>query len=179
MISGLYFGSTLLSVIWLPAFGVAATVSVIAYSTWRGADRGTIVDRLAVVWLTTAIGGVLLLTLQPGSNGIAEPRPSIFNPLSPVAQQDAIANVFLYVPVGFFAALRWRASPRPIVRTVALCLGLSLGIELTQWVAPIDRAATTHDVMFNVIGGFVGAVAGSLAANAVNRLIGAASTSAR
>lgn len=179
MISGLYFGSTLLSVIWLPACGLAATASVIAYSSWRGADRETIVDRLAVVWLIAAIGGVLLLTLQPGSNGIAEPRSSIFNPLSPIAQQDAIANVLLYLPVGFFATLGWRASPKPVARTVALCLGLSLGVELTQWVAPIDRAATTHDVMFNVLGGFVGAVAGAFVAHAAHRLSRAANTSER
>ena len=52
-------------------------------------------------------------------------------------------------------------------------------VELTQGIVPIDRAATTHDVMFNVLGGFVGAVAGAFVAHAVHHVSRTTDTSVR
>jgi VanZ family protein len=153
-----YGVSIALDVVWVAPLAFVASGVVIAHSIQRGADQDSIVDRLAAVWLVAALAAVALLTLQPRSGGFAPPRPSNFNPLRRPDIRDAVANVALFLPVGFFAAVRWRSKPRPVAWATGFALLISAGIELTQRVLPIDRAASIHDVLFNTIGGFFGAV---------------------
>lgn len=161
MITGMHIGSTLLSVIWIPLVGVLASAVTIAVSRRDGATRDSIINRVVMVWFSTAVVAVLLLTLQPGPNGFAAPRSSVLSPLSPIPQKDALSNVLLYLPVGFFGALWWRTKPQPIVWTVTFAAALSLTTEFAQLILPIDRAATTHDIVFNILGALVGAAAGT------------------
>ena len=150
--------SIALDVAWVAPLAFVASGAVIAHSIHRGADRGSIINRLVAVWLVAALAAAALLTLQPRSGGFAPPRPSSFNPLRRPDIRDAVSNVALFLAVGFFAAVRWRSKPRPVAWATAFALLISAGIELTQRVLPIDRAASIHDVLFNTIGGFLGAI---------------------
>lgn len=162
MFTGLPFGSTFLSVIWIPFLAVLASAAVIGVSHRHGSDRDSVRDRLVLVWFVTAVGTVLLLTLQPGPEGFGRARPSILNPVSPFAGKDALANVVLFLPVGFFAGLCWRAKSHSVAWVTGFVFVLSLSVEFAQKVLPIDRAASTPDVLYNVLGGFAGAVAAAL-----------------
>ena len=124
----------------------------------NGTDPDSIVDRLVAVLLVAALVAVALLTLRPRVGGFAPPRSSISYPFRRVDMRDAVSNVALFLAVGFFAAVRWRSKPRPVAWATAFAFLISAGIELTQRVLPIDRAASIHDVLFNTIGGFFGAV---------------------
>jgi VanZ family protein len=163
----LYLGSIFLSVLWVAAIGLVASGIVIAVSRQRGADRRSIVDRLVMVWCIAALAVVAILTLQPRASGFDAAGPSQFNPLSRIDVQDAVPNVVLYLPVGFFVALLWRSKSRPVVWVTAFAFSVSFTVELAQWALPINRASSIHDVLFNTIGGFIGALAGTFVARKV------------
>jgi len=85
---------------------------------------------------------------------------------------DAIANVFLYLPLGFFGSLAAaaisRALPRIIIVTLASGL-LSAAMELTQYYLP-ERVSAADDVYANLVGAALGAVAAVLGAGSFRRV---------
>jgi VanZ family protein len=159
-----YFGSPVVTVAWIVAVAVVISGGAVAISHRRGADRAAIVERLEVVWLIAAVGAVALLTLQPGPGGLGSALPQNVSPVSNPSLSDALANVVLYLPVGFFATLVWRRRARPVAWATGLAFSVSLSIEAAQWLLPIGRASETRDVIFNTLGGLIGAVAGTLVA---------------
>ncbi len=75
---------------------------------------------------------------------------------------DLAANVVAYVPLGALAVIA--AAPRirgaaAVVAAVALAAGLSLALEALQTYLP-DRIPSNVDLATNVLGGFLGALAG-------------------
>jgi glycopeptide antibiotics resistance protein len=66
---------------------------------------------------------------------------------------EFVANVGLFVPLGFLLTLLVR---RPLVGA-AVSIAISAGIELIQIVIP-DRQATVRDVVSNGIGASIGAL---------------------
>lgn len=70
---------------------------------------------------------------------------------------EMLANLLLYVPFGFFAALTLRARPRLVVVTL-LGLMLSAAIELTQFY-DTSRITSLTDVCLNTFGTVLGALA--------------------
>jgi VanZ family protein len=154
------FGAMTGSVIWLVPIALVASGAVIAISRHRGAERGSIIDRLVMIWLVASLSAVAILTLQPLSGGFGAPRPSSFNPISHIGRRDALDNVMLFLPVGFFAAIWWRSKPWPVAWATGLAASVSFTIELAQLILPIHRAASIHDVLSNTLGGFIGALAG-------------------
>ena len=161
MLRELHFGSILLSVAGVVAIAAVVSGAVLAGSRMNGADRDSIVGRLERIWLVASIAVVVVLTLQPGPDGFGSPLPSILNPLSRPSWGDAMANTILYLPVGFFATAVWRSKPRPVMWATGLAFSVSLVIELAQFVLPISRSAQIHDVVFNTLGGLIGALAGT------------------
>lgn len=154
--------TTALIVMSIATIALVASGAVIAISYRQGADQDSVLDRLVTVWFLAALAAVAMLTLQPGGGGFRPALPSKFNPISRIDVRDALPNVMLYLPIGLIAAFRWRFKPRPIARATGLALSVSLTVELAQLVLPISRAAAIHDVLFNTVGGFVGAVVGTL-----------------
>jgi VanZ family protein len=165
----LHFGSILLGVALVVVLAAAASGAVLASSRKNGADRESIVGRLERIWLVASLAVAIGLTLQPGPGGFGSPLPSILNPLSGLHWGDALANTILYLPVGFFAVAVWKSKPRPVVWATGLAFSVALVIELAQFVLPISRSAQFHDVVFNTLGGFIGALAGSLVVQAARR----------
>ena len=163
-------GSLVMTVIWIVPVAFAAGTVVVAISRHREEDRGVMVDRLVIVGLLAALSAVAALTLQPlGGSGFGAPRAPILNPMSWIGRRDALDNLLLFLPVGFFAALWWRSRPSPIIWAAGLAFTASVAIEMTQLELPINRAASIHDVMFNTLGGLVGAMVGVLVVRIVRR----------
>jgi VanZ family protein len=67
------------------------------------------------------------------------------------------ANIALFVPLGFLVALL--LGPRWWWAALFLCAGLSISIELYQYLFLPDRYATVRDVIANSSGGVVGSLA--------------------
>ncbi len=151
--------SVLLEAAWIVAIALAVTAVVIAYSQRHNADRPTTIDRLALVWLVASLCLVAMFTLRSPMTASAAADPQL-NPITTVAVQDAVENLVLYLPVGFFAALVWRTRRHPVVWATGLSLAVAFSIESAQWILPINRAASVHDVLFNTFGGIVGATIG-------------------
>jgi len=81
--------------------------------------------------------------------------------LDHVSAADVLANVFLYMPLGFLSALGRRLRTIPVILLAALLL--SLGVEILQAFLP-ERVASWLDVATNVFGAGVGAVLATTAA---------------
>lgn len=161
--------SLVMAVIWIVPVAVVAGVVVVAASRRRGADWEVVAHRLVMVGLLAALTAAAVLTLQPLGGGFDAPRSSSFNPISPIRRKDALDNVLLFLPVGFFAVLWWRSKPRPVVWATGLAFSASFVIEMAQWVLPINRAASIHDVLFNTLGGLAGGIAAILVLQVVER----------
>ena len=153
-----FLGPPLVTFAWIVAIAVIASGAVVAISRRRGADRTAIIDRLKVVGLTTAVGTVAVLTLQPGPGGVGSALPAIPNPVSAVDRLDLLQNVLLYLPVGFLAALVWSKSELIVARATVFAFCVSFSIEFAQWILPISRSAQTRDLILNTLGGFLGAM---------------------
>lgn len=90
------------------------------------------------------------LVLQPGRGGLSEWRVLLQQPDS-LAAVLLVANIALYVPLGFAARLGWQRT-RPVLAAI---LTLSISVEVLQW-RVLGRVGSTDDVLLNVAGGALG-----------------------
>jgi glycopeptide antibiotics resistance protein len=71
--------------------------------------------------------------------------------------RDAIANVLLYVPLGFaYARVRGQAGVRSMCEAALVGVAVSMTCELYQVFSPV-RYPTMTDILMNCIGAFSGA----------------------
>ena len=162
-------GSVALGIAWIGVVAIGVSAVVVLDSRRRDAESVTIVSRVVAIWLAAALIAAAVLTLEPLSAEFSAADPQL-NPLLPINGRDALDNVMLYVPVGFFAALLLRSRPNPVLLAVFVVFGASLTLEVAQWVFPINRAASIHDLLFNTIGGLLGAIAGTVTVRLARRL---------
>ena len=100
-----------------------------------------------------AVGGVITLTLLPGSPA---PYQWAASRLDDWIAPDVLAaglNVVLFVPIGAIIALTGRA------RLLWAAPALSVAIETAQWVIP-ERNPSLLDVVLNTTGAFIGHAVG-------------------
>jgi glycopeptide antibiotics resistance protein len=122
-------------------------------------------SKWSVMWIAWT---VLILTvgLLPLSNFVGHSHwqyikwmPTAEQLISPLTlldlTLDAIANILLFVPFGFFYAGRAQAKGVSPLVLIILALGLSCGIELYQ-VYCHNRSTSLLDVIDNVAGAYVG-----------------------
>jgi glycopeptide antibiotics resistance protein len=107
------------------------------------------------------------MTLQPGAS---PGRPGVVSlvPLrdlvavlaaDPVtATVQVVGNLLVFAALGFFAPLRF-AALASLPRILALGAGCSLLIEITQYVARLDRVSSVDDVLLNTAGAGLAALA--------------------
>jgi glycopeptide antibiotics resistance protein len=62
-----------------------------------------------------------------------------------------VGNLVLLVPSAALAALRWPALAR-LAGAIALWAVAALGIELLQWLLPLDRVVSPADALLNTTG---------------------------
>lgn len=73
---------------------------------------------------------------------------------------EMMANILLYMPLGFFAALAIRARPQLLIVTL-LGIALSTAIELTQFY-DAGRVTSLTDVSLNTLGTLLGALSATI-----------------
>ena len=80
----------------------------------------------------------------------------------PFGRGDFIANVLLYMPLGFFAVLARRETGRRLarlIRVVLLALAICVPVELLQYYDP-GRVTSMADIYANGLGAALGALVG-------------------
>ena len=131
-----------------------------------GAGRTPRGDRVAVALSLAAwLAGLLFLTMRPSSG-----KGTLLNlvPLSfqgPGAVVDAVLNVGVFIPLGLLlvaAGVRF---------AVALLIGLllSVGIELSQYLAQVGRTADVNDLLTNTTGTVLGWAVGTAIVHVTRR----------
>ena len=124
---------------------------------WRAtiADVGIVVGTLPWLWM--------LLAPRAGGSRI-DPVP-FHDLIDLLSDSDAAAqiagNLLAFAAVGFFLPIRRRlARPALVPLAVALIVaGLSLAVEVLQFVLDIGRVASVDDILLNVAGAVVACVA--------------------
>lgn len=136
----------------ITAFLLAVPVGLISTSRGRSA--------VLPVLFTTALAGVLTVTLMPSSLGSEAPGTCDqgLPGTSFLASESAQLNVLLFVPLCFLAALLFR---RPVL-VLAGTMILTGGIELAQGQLPLGRACSYDDIKVNALGGIIGLTLGCL-----------------
>ncbi|MGZ3235894.1 MAG: VanZ family protein [Burkholderiaceae bacterium] len=77
------------------------------------------------------------------------------------SRADWIANILLYIPLTFIWSAIVAQSPRAVVRTIGLCvvlsisIALSIGVEFTQIFFP-QRTVSLNDIIAEIIGSMLG-----------------------
>ncbi len=110
--------------------------------------------------LTTALAGVLVVTMMPGIAGTGQVGScdTGLPGLDFLASESAQLNVLLFVPLSFLAVLFFR---RPLL-VLSATLALTCGIELVQGWLGLGRACSYDDVKANFLGGVIGITLGCL-----------------
>ncbi|SMG20576.1 VanZ family protein [Agreia pratensis] len=142
----------------LVVVSIAGVLLVLRRARRGGESRSARLDGICiVVSLTAWLAGLLFMTMRPGSG-----KGSLLNlvPLSfqgPSAVVDAVLNVGVFIPLGLLlvaAGVRF---------SVALLIGLllSVGIELSQYLAQVGRTADVNDLLTNTAGTVLGWAVGA------------------
>ena len=116
---------------------------------------------------------LVVLIIIYGSLYDFELRPGGGNPVlfllgtwrqPPSSRGDLIANILLYMPYGFFAALAtapWRSIRKRLIWITLGGFALCTVIELSQFYV-VGRVTNMSDVYLNTFGSFLGAIGGVL-----------------
>ncbi|PUB19792.1 VanZ like protein [Promicromonospora sp. AC04] len=111
-----------------------------------------------ILWALLALAALPVIVLALVPTSISRPDDVVCTvqfSVPTLGGVETLANIALFFPLTFFAAL---ATRRPLLMFVAGS-GLSAAIEALQAVAPaIGRACDTNDWMMNTIGAAVGAL---------------------
>jgi len=132
----------------------------------RSVHRNLVVAALLMVAIII-YGSLYDFTPRPASDLSAD-GPVLFLlrtwKLPPSGRGDLIANILLYMPYGFFAALAISSNVAVRKRLLWVSLGglvLCTAMELTQFYI-VGRVTNMSDVYLNTFGSFLGAVGGVL-----------------
>ncbi|WP_433367050.1 VanZ family protein [Actinoplanes sp. CA-142083] len=133
-----------------------AALAAWALARFRRAAAGTSAWRLSLAEIGMVYGTVPLvwLTLMPGPGaGIVDGRVSLV-PLRDLQTMGPIGiggNLLILAALGFFAPIRF-AALASVPRILALGVGCSALIEVTQYVLQLDRVSSIDDVLVNAAG---------------------------
>lgn len=117
---------------------------------------------LGLIYVTAVPFGLIAPKRYPDKWQRTELVPFYPNPGARLTTSDTLANILLFIPFGFFLQ-GWRKLRRPnprlrLGKTMLAAALLSTSIEVLQFFLK-DRFSSINDVMFNVIGTALGAVA--------------------
>src|SRR5690348_5075019 len=113
--------------------------------------RPTVSPRSSSSWgpVAAALALVAAVTLVPTRNGAGDELSVWCLTCGDFALADAVANVALFVPLGWALA---RTSLR-LHRRLAVVLSTTIGVELLQHAVVRGRVASVADVITNTVGG--------------------------
>ncbi|MGN8049107.1 VanZ family protein [Curtobacterium sp. 22159] len=132
---------------------------------WLLHRRGRLTVARSAVAAATALysGGIVANTVFPiylawPSSGGSELLPLNLVPVVDYEIDDAVQNILVFVPLGILVSLM---LARPTwLRVIAICAGISLGIEVAQFLtarlAHGGHVADVNDWISNSVGGVLG-----------------------
>jgi VanZ family protein len=141
--------------------------NIAEHTAERDVDTGA---RLGSALLAYMLGVTLIITLLP-FHFTMPASPRITLGVEPI---EIVANVLLFVPLGFFYALARPVRDRPALRVLVLGALVSVAIESVQYFEPM-RTPSPLDVVTNAAGAWIGALAAARVARAAaagGRLVG-------
>jgi VanZ family protein len=128
-------------------------------------NRGFLIAT-AIIIAVILYGSLYPFTFRQPEDGVGPLRNLLRSWAEPPGRGDFIANIFLYLPLGFFGSLTLAGGRRVLPRILLVILAgsfLSTGMELSQYYIA-GRVSAADDVYANLVGTTLGAIAGSLAA---------------
>lgn len=119
---------------------------------------------MAIIVAVIGYGSLYPFTFRQPAGGAGPLRNLLESWADTPHRGDFVANVFLYLPLGFFGRLacsgRGRALPRVMLVTLAGGV-LSVTVELAQYYLA-ERVSAADDVYANLLGTMLGAIAGNV-----------------
>ena len=144
--------STLL--VQVPWLAFSILIVVIAIGPFAGAWLAGH-PRATTTLFVVAIVGVAALTLYPDGAPYATIACSVGLPYLAPTAVESTANILMFVPVAFFATIRWQ---RPVLAVLGASAFSAL-IEVAQaLVLVVGRACDTSDWITNTIGAVIGGI---------------------
>jgi glycopeptide antibiotics resistance protein len=147
----------------IPLGVIAVGMAIVVLGSYRARRSDERRDAFATAALdvlsAASLLSILVITLLPhsetGREVILTPFHKGFRSTS--GNAEMIANVVLFVPLGAFAPARWRALDG-WGQVFLGAAGLSLAIEVLQYVLNFGRESSTTDVILNTAGALLGYV---------------------
>lgn len=136
-------------------------------SASRGTNRfnkGALIAA-AIIVVVVLYGSLYPFTFYQPEGGVGPLKHLVRNWAETPGRGDFIANIFLYLPLGFFGSLAVAGIGRTLPRILFVTLAgglLSTTMELAQYYIA-ERVSAADDVYANLIGTVLGAVVGNLA----------------
>ncbi|GGS43247.1 hypothetical protein GCM10010171_42930 [Actinokineospora fastidiosa] len=84
------------------------------------------------------------------------PGADLFGAYDEITVWRLVGNLFLLMPLGMIAPLRWRWL-RSMKRVALSSACVAVGIELGQWLLPVGRVVAFDDALLNFTGATLGA----------------------
>jgi VanZ family protein len=119
----------------------------------------------AIVAAVILYGSLYPFTFDQPEGGVGPLRHLLQSWAETPGRGDFIANIFLYLPLGFFGSLAVAGSGRTLPRILLVTLAgglLSTAMELTQYYIA-ERVSAADDIYANLIGTLLGAIVGNFA----------------
>jgi VanZ family protein len=133
----------------------------------RGAqrlDKGFLIAA-AIIVAVILYGSLYPFTFYQPEGGVGPVRNLVQSWAETPGRSDFVANIFFYLPLGFFGSLAVAGSGRTLRRILLVTLAdgiLSTTMELAQYYIA-GRVSAADDVYANLTGTVLGAIAGNLA----------------
>jgi VanZ family protein len=136
-------------------------------SASRGAHRSNkgFLIAAAIIVAVILYGSLYPFTFYQPEGGVGPLKHLVRSWAEKPGRGDFIANIFLYLPLGFFLSLAAAGSGRTLPRILLVTLAggaLSTTMELTQYYIA-GRVSAADDVYANLIGTLLGAIVGNFA----------------
>ena len=136
-------------------------------SASRGAHRfnkGSLIGA-AIIVAVILYGSLYPFTFDQPEGGVGPLKHLLQSWAETPGRGDFIANIFFYLPLGFFGSLAVAGSGRTLPRILLVTLAgglLSTAMELAQYYIA-ERVSAADDVYANLIGTVLGAIVGNFA----------------
>jgi glycopeptide antibiotics resistance protein len=126
-------------------------LGLVGFGVVRAWLRTPLSGRVAIITLSMWLIALLYMTLRPAGGQMRLNLTPVFF-LGYWSPFDTIANMAVFLPLGLILAVAgWRVLP-----SIAIGFGVSLAIEVTQFILPLGRAADVNDLMTNTAGTALG-----------------------
>jgi glycopeptide antibiotics resistance protein len=149
----------------VPSFGINQLAGFAVSSVITLAGLRKILLLRAKIWdgflLLVYLSGIFFMGLKSNGDGFNESHGMLEN--SGFSFSDAAINILGFIPLGYLMISYFLSNDStqkkiPVVcLTAALCIGISLLIELSQYYIP-GRSSSLLDLLFNGLGAFIGII---------------------